>query len=174
MKEFNIKNMFMEEFDSIYKLNDNQKKDYFSCCYRVTEIANLIESSNGNKTFILIEDMLYEDPETFKYKDDLKSLVSKEDIEAIESLHDNFRDSLVDFREYLYSPNGEMGSPIYIKIQASMGKCINETKLILNKYNIGNEEKLKEISSKFFIPDFLNNLFGNNEYEQEYEIDCGA
>ncbi|HAT4359404.1 TPA: hypothetical protein I9151_002954, partial [Clostridium perfringens] len=101
--------------------------------------------------------------------------LSREDIETIEKLNEEFRDSLISLREFLYHGNGKLDSEEARAIQVSMNNNIKSAKEILNRHNIVDKDQLKKMSKKYFMPDFLNGVFGNEEYnfENEVEIDCG-
>ena len=55
-----------------------------------------------------------------------------------------------------------------------MNNNIKSAKEILNRHNIVDKDQLKKMSKKYFMPDFLNGVFGNEEYnfENEVDIDC--
>lgn len=100
--------------------------------------------------------------------------LNKADIERIEELHDLFRDKLIDLREHLTSTNDSIYSDQSKEIKLAMDSYIKECKSILIKNKIKNEFELKEVSKKFFIPDFLNLVFDIDLlYVEEDEIDCG-
>lgn len=100
--------------------------------------------------------------------------LNKADIERIEELHDLFRDKLIDLREHLTSTNDSIHSDQSKEIKLAMDSYIKECKSILIKNKIKNEFELKEVSKKFFIPDFLNLVFDIDLlYVEEDEIDCG-
>ena len=62
-----------------------------------------------------------------------------------------------------------------MEIQAFMNLKIKEGKNILLKYEELSKEDLKKSSKKYFMPDFLQGIFGEEDYsfEKEVEIDCG-
>ena len=136
-----------------------------------SELGNLFENSS-EEVYFLIEDKLYAEPKEAIGEGEL----SREDIETIEKLNEEFRDSLISLREFLYHGNCNFLKMLGAKdIQVSMNNNIKSAKEILNRHNIVDKDQLKKMSKKYFMPDFLNGVFGNEEYnfENEVEIDCG-
>ncbi|MGL5414537.1 MAG: hypothetical protein ACRDDY_19660 [Clostridium sp.] len=99
--------------------------------------------------------------------------MTAEEMIRLEELHNNFRDSLVDLREFLFSNGETVHSDKAKEFKASIDGCVREGKIILRDNNIKTKEELKEKYTKFLIPDFLNELFDCNVYIPEDEIDCG-
>lgn len=165
MKELNIKNITLEEFKSLYNIKDENK----AVSHPVSELGTLM-AKGEDKVYYLIGDKLFEEPVLDINKDE----VSAEDKETIERLHDEFRDSLVDYRDYLYYRNGKENTEEAKSIQINMGKAVKNARAIVSKYNIKDEEEIKLMSSKFFIPDFLNAVLGTETFNDAYDIDCGA
>ncbi|NGU22053.1 hypothetical protein G6Z36_10405, partial [Clostridium perfringens] len=127
--------------------------------------------NSSEEVYFLIEDKLYAEPKEAIGEGEL----SREEIETIEKLNEEFRDSLISLREFLYHGNGKLDSEEARDIQVSMNNNIKSAKEILNRHNIVDKDQLKKMSKKYFMPDFLNGVFGNEEYnfENEVEIDCG-
>ena len=154
MKELRIKKFTVEEFKNKFNLDNIENIS----AYEVSELGNLFENSSED-VYFLIEDKLYAEPKKAIGEGEL----SREEIETIEKLNEEFRDSLISLREFLYHGNGKLDSDI------------KSAKEILNRHNIVDKDQLKKMSKKYFMPDFLNGVFGNEEYnfENEVEIDCG-
>ncbi|MGL4990530.1 MAG: hypothetical protein ACRC57_05075 [Sarcina sp.] len=165
MKELNIKNTTMEEFKKNFDLENDMPKSY-----HVSELGSLMVKGD-DKVYFLIEDRLYEEPVAKVYSIDE---ITQDDVKKLEKLHDDYRDSLVDYREFLYYRNGEADSEEAKVIKEGMNEYLKEAKIILVKYNMKNEEDLKKVSTKFFIPDFTNTLFEVNNFNIIDEIDCGC
>ena len=164
MSEVKIKNTTMEEFMTEFGLKSVEGV----VSHSVAELATLMGQADG-KTYFVIGDKLFEEPaEELQVKE-----VSKEDIAEIEKLHDMYRDLLVEYREYLYYRRGDKDSEEARKIRHTMGNVILKTRELLEKNNIKFEENLKEVSSKFFIPDFTNDVFKIDTFNMLDEIDCG-
>lgn len=96
-----------------------------------------------------------------------------EEIQVLEDLNNKFRDALVELREFLFSNNETMFSDKAREFQRVMDSCVREGKKIIKENNIKTIEELKAVCNKFLIPDFLNELFDNNVYIPEEEVDCG-
>ena len=84
-------------------------------------------------------------------------------------------DTLISLREFLYHGNGKLDSEEVEIFSFQLNNNIKSAKEILNRHNIVDKDQLKKMSKKYFMPDFLNGVFGNEEYnfENEVEIDCG-
>ena len=166
MKELRIKKFTVEEFKNKFNLDSIENIS----AYEISELGNLFENSS-EEVYFLIEDKLYAEPKESIGEGEL----SREDIETIEKLNEEFRDSLISLREFLYHGNGKLDSEEARDIQVSMNNNIKSAKEILNRHNIVDKDQLKKMSKKYFMPDFLNGVFGNAEYnfENEVEIDCG-
>ncbi|MDK0538170.1 hypothetical protein QTH16_08745 [Clostridium perfringens] len=166
MKELRIKKFTAEEFKNKFNLDNIENIS----AYEISELGNLFENSS-EEVYFLIEDKLYAEPKETIGEGEL----SREDIETIEKLNEEFRDSLISLREFLYHGNGKLDSEEARTIQVAMNNNIKSAKEILNRYNIIDKDQLKKMSKKYFMPDFLNGVFGNEEYnfENEVEIDCG-
>lgn len=167
MQELKIKKMTMEEFKDEFRLKGIEKLS----TYELSELGNIIDNSKEGEIYFLVENKLYAEPEASLCKEEL----SKSEIESIEKLNEEFRDSLISLREFLYHGNGKLDSEEARAIQISMNNNIKTAKEILVKHNITNKDEIKKLSKKYFMPDFLNGLFGNEEYnfENEVDIDCG-
>ncbi|MDU4761756.1 hypothetical protein [Clostridium perfringens] len=165
MKELRIKKFTVEEFKNKFNLDNIENIS----AYEISELGNLFENSS-EEVYFLIEDKLYAEP-----KEAIGEELSREDIETIEKLNEEFRDSLISLREFLYHGNGKLDSEEARDIQVSMNNNIKSAKEILNRHNIVDKDQLKKMSKKYFMPDFLNGVFCNEEYnfENEVEIDCG-
>ncbi|WP_297520341.1 hypothetical protein [uncultured Clostridium sp.] len=164
MSEVKIKNTTMEEFKAEFGLKgiDGVKS------YSVAELGTLMGNADG-KTYFVIGDKLFEEPsEELQNKE-----IAKEDIVEIEKLHDAYRDLLVEYREYLYYKRGDKDSEEARKIKHTMNNVILKTRELLEKNSIKLEENLREASTKFFIPDFTNDVFKVDTYNMLDEIDCG-
>ncbi|WP_338730242.1 hypothetical protein [Clostridium perfringens] len=164
MKELRIKKFTVEEFKNKFNLDNIENIS----AYEVSELGNLFENSS-EEVYFLIEDKLYAEPKEAIGEGEL----SREDIETIEKLNEEFRDSLISLREFLYHGNGKLDSEEARDIQVSMNNNIKSAKEILNRHNIVDKDQLKKMSKKYFMPDFLNGVFGNDNFENEVEIDCG-
>ena len=155
MKELRIKKFTVEEFKNKFNLDNIENIS----AYEVSELGNLFENSS-EEVYFLIEDKLYAEPKEAIGEGEL----SREDIETIEKLNEEFRDSLISLREFLYHGNGKLDSEEARDIQVSMNNNIKSAKEILNRHNIVDKDQLKKMSKKYFMPDFLNGVFGNEEY----------
>ncbi|WP_053982546.1 hypothetical protein [Niameybacter massiliensis] len=99
------------------------------------------------------------------------------EIQRIEELNDKFRDALITERELYHSRT--MANPAEEKeMQILMKQYINEAKEILTQQGIKTREELKAISKKYFMVEFLNELFKDQTYNSEaynveIDIDCG-
>lgn len=164
MKELHIKHMTEEEFKKKFKIDKLENVAY----HEISELKELVKKAEG-EYYYLVTDLLFEDPSADYDEEDL----SEEEIKTIEDLNDEFRDSLIELREFLCHNNGSLDSEKAKELQISMNKNIKEAKEILTKHNISNKEELKKMSNKFFMPDFLNGVFGDEEYNIENEVDCG-
>ncbi|MGL4761086.1 MAG: hypothetical protein ACRCWG_06455 [Sarcina sp.] len=165
MSEVKIKNITMEEFKAEFGLKSVEGV----VSHSVAELASLMGQANG-KTYFVIGDKLFEEP-----AQELQSKeVSKEDIAEIEKLHDMYRDLLVEYREYLYYKRGDKDSEEARKIRHTMGDVILNTRALLEKSSIKFAENLNEVSTKFFIPDFTNDVFKVDTFNMLDEIDCGV
>ncbi|MGL4850106.1 MAG: hypothetical protein ACRC28_14490 [Clostridium sp.] len=100
-------------------------------------------------------------------------MMKVEDINKLEELNNKFRDALVDLREFLFSNGETVHSEKAKEFKALMDGCVREGKIILRDNGIKTKEELKEVYTKFLIPDFSNELFDCNVYIPEDEIDCG-
>ncbi|MGL5574254.1 MAG: hypothetical protein ACRDCW_01650 [Sarcina sp.] len=164
MSEVKIKNTTMEEFKAEFGLENVDAVQSHS----VAELATLMGKADG-KTYYVIGDKLFEEPsEELQDKE-----ISKEDIAEIEKLHDDYRDLLVEYREYLFYRRGDKDSEEAKKIRHIMADTIQRTRALLEKNGIKFAENLKEVSSKFFIPDFTNDVFKIDNFNMLDEIDCG-
>ena len=155
MKELRIKKFTVEEFKNKFNLDNIENIS----AYEVSELENLFENSS-EEVYFLIEDKLYAEPKEAIGEGEL----SREDIETIEKLNEEFRDSLISLREFLYHGNGKLDSEEARSIQVAMNNNIKSAKEILNRHNIIDKDQLKKMSKKYFMPDFLNGVFGNEEY----------
>ena len=164
MSEVKIKNTTIEEFKTEFKLNNIEG----IANYSVSELASLMGRANG-KTYYVIGDRLFEEP---SYEIGVKE-VSKDDISEIEKLHDDYRDLLVEYREFLFYRRGDKDSEEAIKIKKAMNNTIMRTRELLEKNGINAVEDLKKASTKFFIPDFTNDVFRIDNFNMIDEIDCG-
>lgn len=167
MKELKIKKVTLEDFKKDFNLLDLDKVK----TYELSDLGNIMEISKDNEVYFLIEDKLYAKPkETICYEE-----ISKSEIETIEKLNEEFRDSLISLREFLYHSNGKLDSKEAIDMQISMNNNIKDAKEIVVKYEMKDKSDLKKLSKKYFMPDFLNGVFGEEEYnfENEVDIDCG-
>ena len=173
MKEFKIKRMTMEEFKLKYHVEEKPGEDLFSCGYSLSELGDLMDRSEEDKTYILVEDKVYAELDLAKNEVCANHLSDQEIVESVEKLNERFRDSLIDLREYLYSGRGAANSSQAKEIQLLMNQCIQEAKEILDKYNIRSRDQLKVMSNKHFIAEFLNGLFEDELYNVDIEIDCG-
>lgn len=167
MQELKIKKMTMEEFKNEFSLEGIEKLS----TYELSELGNIIDNSKEGEIYFLVENKLYAEPKASLCNEEL----SKSEIESIEKLNEEFRDSLISLREFLYHGNGKLDSEEARAIQVSMNNNIKTAKEILVKHNITNKDEIKKLSKKYFMPDFLNGVFGNEEYnfENEVDIDCG-
>lgn len=164
MSEVKIKNTTIEEFKVEFGLDNVEGVTSYS----VAELATLMGKANG-KTYYVIGDKLFEEPN----KEVQSKEVSQDDIVVIEKLHDDYRDLLVEYREYLFYRRGDKDSEEAKKIRHTMGDTIIKTRELLEKNGIKFVEDLKEVSSKFFIPDFTNDVFRIDNFNMLDEIDCG-
>ena len=165
MKELNIKNITMEEFKNLYNIVEESEMPK---SYPVSELGAIM-AKGEDKIYYLIVGTLYEEP-----KKDIKTdEVSKNDKEAFESLHDKFRDALVDYRDFLCHKGGKENSAEAMQIQKNMAAIITDAKNIVSKYNVQSEEDIKLMSKKFFIPDFISAILGTETFNDAYDIDCG-
>ena len=98
--------------------------------------------------------------------------INEVDIAKLEKLNEDFRDALITFREYRYHGAGIEQSKV-TAIQLVMKRCIEEANILLNKNKIKDKKILKEVSHKYFMVEFLNELFGDDVYYIEEDIDCG-
>lgn len=172
MKEFKIQRMTMEEFKLKYNLGERQGEGDFPRSYSVSELGNIMGMSNEDKTYILVEDRLYEVLNEVDGEGSTGKLLSQDEVETIERINEDFRDSLISLREQLYHGGG-LGSEKVKDIRLAMNRCINGAKEILDKNNIKDRDKLKGVSNKYFVEEFLGGLFGDEKYQLEDEIDCG-
>lgn len=166
MKEIRIEKVTLEEFKGKFKeVNMDKIKSY-----ALGDLNKIFENSI-EVSYFLIGDRIYSPLEK---REGLKEL-TKEDIEIIENLNEEFRDSLISLREFLYNGRGALESKEAMEIQAFMNLKIKEGKNILLKYEELSKEDLKKSSKKYFMPDFLQGIFGEEDYsfEKEVEIDCG-
>lgn len=170
MTELKIQKITLEEFKLKYKLNDCSGVEGFS----LNELPSLMEKfevrEDLEKVCYLIDGKLYVDPNAFSNN----TQISKEEVESIVKLHDEFRNHLVDFRECMYFNNSLAYTDKAKVTKIEMDNCVKNAKNILAKYSIDSEEKLKTVCSKFFIPDFTKSIFGKDSYNVVDEIDCGA
>lgn len=164
MSEVKIKNITIEEFKKEFGLNNFEGVANYS----VSELASLMGKADG-KTYYVIGDRLFEEP---SYEEKNKE-VSKDDISEIEKLHDDYRDLLVEYREFLFYRRGDKDSEEAIKIKRAMNSTILRTRELLEKNGVASVEDLKEVSTKFFIPDFTNDVFRIDNFNMIDEIDCG-
>lgn len=164
MSEVKIKNTTIEEFKAEFALDNVEGVTSYS----VAELATLMGKADG-KTYYVIGDKLFEEPN----KEVQSKEVSQDDIVVIEKLHDDYRDLLVEYREYLFYRRGDKDSEEAKKIRHTMGDTIIKTRELLEKNGIKFVEDLKEVSSKFFIPDFTNDVFRIDNFNMLDEIDCG-
>ncbi|MDU6359743.1 MAG: hypothetical protein E6590_07190, partial [Clostridiales bacterium] len=82
--------------------------------------------------------------------------------------------AIIHLREFLYSGNRSADAEQKKReIQGIMNSCISEAKVLLNQCQITDRNKLKKMSKKYFMAEFLNSLFENEVYNVEIEIDCG-
>lgn len=167
MKELKIKKMTEEEFKNEFKLGSIDEIK----AYELSELGNIIEISNEEEVYFLVDNKLYATPKDTTCDEE----ISQSDIETIEKLNEEFRDSLISLREFLYHGNGKLDSAEAVAIQVSMNNNIKAAKEIVVKHSIIDKDEMKKLSKKYFMPDFLNGVFGNEEYnfENEVEIDCG-
>ena len=167
MKELKIKKMTEEEFKNEFKLGSIDEIK----AYELSELGNIIEISNEEEVYFLVDNKLYATPKAIACDEE----ISQSDIETIEKLNEEFRDSLISLREFLYHGNGKLDSAEAVAIQVSMNNNIKVAKEIVVKHSITNKDEMKKLSKKYFMPDFLNGVFGNEEYnfENEVDIDCG-
>lgn len=167
MKELKIKKMTEEEFKNEFKLGSIDEIK----AYELSELGNIIEISNEEEVYFLVDNKLYATPKATTCDEE----ISQSDIESIEKLNEEFRDSLISLREFLYHGNGKLDSAEAVAIQVSMNNNIKTAKEIVVKHSITNKDEIKKLSKKYFMPDFLNGVFGNEEYnfENEVDIDCG-
>ena len=173
MKAIRIKKMTIEEFKIEYNLEEKQGEGHFPCGYPVSELSTIIDSSDEEKTYILVEDKLYEEPGEVNSEVFVNHVSAQEAIEMLEGLNERFRDALISLREYLYHGMGAADSSRAKEIQLEMNQCINEAKVLLDRHAIKDRGQLKEMSKKYFMVEFLNSLFGDEGYSTEIEIDCG-
>ena len=96
MKELRIKKFTVEEFKNKFNLDNIENIS----AYEVSELGNLFENSSED-VYFLIEDKLYAEPKKAIGEGEL----SREEIETIEKLNEEFRDSLISLREFLYHGN---------------------------------------------------------------------
>lgn len=146
MKELRIKKFTVEEFKNKFNLDNIENIS----AYEISELGNLFENSS-EEVYFLIEDKLYAEPKEAIGEGEL----SREDIETIEKLNEEFRDSLISLREFLYHGNGKLDSEEARSIQVAMNNNIKSAKEILNRHNIIDKDQLKKMSKKYFMPDFL-------------------
>ena len=132
MKELRIKKFTVEEFKNKFNLDNIENIS----AYEVSELGNLFENSS-EEVFFLIEDKLYAEPKEAIGEGEL----SREDIETIEKLNEEFRDSLISLREFLYHGNGKLDSEEARDIQVSMNNNIKSAKEILNRHNIVDKDQ---------------------------------
>ena len=137
MKELRIKKFTVEEFKNKFNLDNIENIS----AYEVSELGNLFENSS-EEVYFLIEDKLYAEPKEAIGEGEL----SREDIETIEKLNEEFRDSLISLREFLYHGNGKLDSKEARDIQVSMNNNIKLAKEILNRHNIVDKDQLKKMS----------------------------
>ena len=121
MKELRIKKFTVEEFKNKFNLDNIENIS----AYEVSELGNLFENSS-EEVYFLIEDKLYAEPKEAIGEGEL----SREDIETIEKLNEEFRDSLISLREFLYHGNGKLDSEEARDIQVSMNNNIKSAKEI--------------------------------------------
>ena len=140
MKELRIKKFTVEEFKNKFNLDNIENIS----AYEVSELGNLFENSS-EEVYFLIEDKLYAEPKEAIGEGEL----SREDIETIEKLNEEFRDSLISLREFLYHGNGKLDSEEARDIQVSMNNNIKSAKEILNRHNIVDKDQLKKMSKKY-------------------------
>lgn len=170
MTELKIQKITLEEFKLKYKLNDCSGIESFSL-NELPSLMNKFEACEElEKILYLIEDKLYTQPNVFSKNIE----ISKDEVEKIVKLHDEFRNHLVDFRECMYFNNSLAYTDKAKATKLEMNNCVKSAKSILVQYNIDSEEKLKAVCSKFFIPDFTKSVFGKDSYNVDNEIDCGA
>lgn len=167
MQELKIKKMTIEEFKNEFSL-DNMEN---ILAYELNELGNIIDNSKEEEVYFLVENKLYATPKASTCDEE----ICQSEIETIEKLNEEFRDSLISLREFLYHGNGKLDSEEAVAIQVSMNNNIKAAKEIVIKHNITDKSEMKKLSKKYFMPDFLNGVFGNEEYnfENEVEIDCG-
>lgn len=173
MREFKIKRMTMEEFKLKYHLEGKSGEGLFPSGYLLSELGDLMDKSQEDRTYILVENQVYEESAIIKDEVCANHLSAQEIVDRVEKLNERFRDSLIDLREYLYSGKGAASSSQAKEIQLLMNQCIHEAKEILEKHNIKSRDQLKEMSKKHFIVEFLNGLFEDELYNVDIEIDCG-
>ncbi|MGL5634318.1 MAG: hypothetical protein ACRCX8_02330 [Sarcina sp.] len=165
MREVKIKSLSMDEFKKIYSIEE------LPCNYPTSELTRIMNMlDNNNETYFLIDGRLYEEPSAEMI---VTREMSEETIEKLVKIHDDFRDTLVELREFLHYKNGEIDSPEAKEMQGSMNYKVSITKEMFKEYGITDMESLKKVTNKFFIPDFLNRVFGKQVYDIENEIDCG-
>lgn len=163
MKQLNIQKITIEAFQAKYEVNEPS--------YPVARLSEVMDLVKEDTVCFLVEDRLYVDPAVASSK---RALTDQEAIARLEVLNETFRDAIIQLREVRY--NGNTGAALEEKvkeIQRVMNDCINEAKGILNQCQIKDRNKLKKMSRKYFMAEFLNSLFDNEIYNVEVEIDCG-
>ncbi|MBP3910663.1 MAG: hypothetical protein J6D39_03985 [Niameybacter sp.] len=163
MNQLTIQKITKEAFEAQYQLNGQS--------YALTELGKVMELAKEDTVCMLVEDRLYINPVQLSLKG---AITDEEALAKVEALNETFRDAIIHLREFLYSGNRSAAAEQKKReIQGIMNSCISEAKVLLNQCQITDRNKLKKMSKKYFMAEFLNSLFENEVYNVEIEIDCG-
>lgn len=107
-----------------------------------------------------------------------KFKLSPLEIQKVEELNESFRDALVQEREYMGNARTIVDPAQAKEVQAIIKKCVEEARVILDQNDVKSREELKIMSKKYFMMEFLNELFKDGVYDSEacnmeIDIDCG-
>ena len=160
MNQLTIQKITKEAFETQYQLNGQS--------YALTELGKVMELAKEDTVCMLVEDRLYINPVQLSLKG---AITDEEALAKVEALNETFRDAIIHLREFLYSGNRSAEAEQKKReIQGIMNSCISEAKVLLNQCQITDRNKLKKMSKKYFMAEFLNSLFENEVYNGDLKI----